>query len=71
VIAFCVKGCASYTRKQLDELTEYVKRPQIGAKGLIYARYEAGGTLKSSVDKFYSEDELKNGRRHATLNPET
>jgi aspartyl-tRNA synthetase len=59
VIAFCAKGCASYTRKQLDELTEFVKRPQIGAKGLIYARYEAGGSLKSSVDKFYSEDELK------------
>ncbi len=59
VVAFCAKGCASYTRKQLDELTEFVKRPQIGAKGLIYARYEAGGSLKSSVDKFYSEDELK------------
>ncbi len=59
VVGFCAKGCASYTRKQLDGLTEFVKRPQIGAKGLIYARYEAGGSLKSSVDKFYSEDELK------------
>ncbi len=59
VVAICAKGCASYTRKQLDELTEFVKRPQIGAKGLVYARYEEGGTLKSSTDKFYSEDELK------------
>jgi aspartyl-tRNA synthetase len=52
-------GCASYTRKQLDELTEWVKRPQIGAKGLIYVRYNEDGTLKSSVDKFYEEDQLK------------
>jgi aspartyl-tRNA synthetase len=58
VVAICVKGCAHYTRKQLDELTEFVKRPQIGAKGLIYVRVEAGG-IKSSVDKFYSEDELR------------
>lgn len=57
--AICVKGCASYTRKQLDELTNFVKRPQIGAKGLIYVRYEEDGTLKSSVDKFYNEDDLK------------
>ena len=59
VVAICAKGCAGYTRKQLDELTEFVKRPQVGAKGLVYARYEAAGTLKSSVDKFYSEEELK------------
>lgn len=59
VVAICAKGCASYTRKQLDELTEFVKRPQVGAKGLVYVRYEAAGTLKSSVDKFYSEEELK------------
>jgi aspartyl-tRNA synthetase len=52
-------GCASYTRKQLDELTEWVKRPQIGAKGLIYLRYNEDGTLKSSVDKFYDEAALK------------
>jgi len=51
--------CASYTRKQLDELTEWVKRPQIGATGLLYVRYEADGTIKSSVDKFYSQDVLK------------
>jgi aspartyl-tRNA synthetase len=51
-------GCSEYTRKQLDELTEFVRRPQIGAKGLVYARYNADGTVKSSVDKFYSGDEL-------------
>ncbi len=55
----CVTGCAEYSRKQLDELTEYVKRPQIGAKGLIYAKYGSDGSLKSSVDKFYQPDELK------------
>src|SRR6478736_5992828 len=60
VVGFCAKGCAGYTRKQLDELTEFVKKPQIGAKGLVYARYEAGGTLKSSADKFYNESDLKN-----------
>ncbi len=59
VVGICAKGCAGYTRKQLDELTEFVKRPQIGAKGLVYAHYEAGGSLKSSVDKFYPEEELK------------
>lgn len=57
--AICVPGCASYTRKQLDELTEFVKRPQIGAKGLVYVRYNEDGTLKSSVDKFYTEEDLK------------
>lgn len=57
--AICAEGCASYTRKQLDELTDFVKRPQIGAKGLIYARYNEDGSIKSSVDKFYSEDDLK------------
>jgi aspartyl-tRNA synthetase, bacterial type len=55
----CAKGCAGYTRKQLDELTDFVKRPQIGAKGLVYIRCEADGTYKSSVDKFYSNDDLK------------
>ncbi len=56
----CAPGCAGYTRKQLDELTEYVRRPQIGGKGLVYARVEADGTVKSSIDKFYSFDDLKN-----------
>ena len=55
----CAQGCASYTRKQVDELTDFVKRPQIGAKGLVYIRYNEDGTVKSSVDKFYSEDDLK------------
>ncbi len=54
----CAKGGASYTRKQLDQLTDFVKRPQIGAKGLVYIRYNEDGTLKSSVDKFYSEEDL-------------
>ena len=57
--AICVEGCANYTRKQLDELTDFVKRPQIGAKGLIYVRYNEDSTIKSSVDKFYTEDNLK------------
>lgn len=56
----CAEGCGEYTRKQLDELTEWVKRPQIGARGLVYIRCGTDGTVKSSVDKFYSEDELKN-----------
>lgn len=55
----CAKGAASYTRKQLDALTDFVKRPQIGASGLVHARVEADGTVKSSVDKFYSQDTLK------------
>jgi aspartyl-tRNA synthetase len=57
--AICAEGCAAYTRKQLDELTDFVKRPQIGAGGLIYVRYEADGDVKSSVDKFYTPDDLK------------
>lgn len=55
----CAKGAATYTRKQLDQLTEYVKRPQIGAKGMVYARVEADGTVKSSVDKFYTQEVLQ------------
>lgn len=55
----CAKGAATYTRKQLDALTEFVKRPQIGAKGMVYARIEADGSVKSSVDKFYSQDILQ------------
>ena len=55
----CVKGCAEYSRKQLDELTEFVKKPQIGAKGLLYVKYGADGSIKSSVDKFYQPDDLK------------
>jgi aspartyl-tRNA synthetase len=55
----CAEGCSEYTRKQLDELTEFVRKPQIGAKGLVYVRYNTDGTLKSSVDKFYSAENLK------------
>lgn len=57
--AICVEGCAEYTRKQLDELTEWVKRPQVGAKGLVYIKLHEDGTIKSSIDKFYSPDQLK------------
>ncbi|MDR6196512.1 aspartate--tRNA ligase [Siphonobacter sp. SORGH_AS_0500] len=59
VVGIAAPGCAEYTRKQIDELTEWVKRPQVGAKGLVYARVNADGSVKSSVDKFYSETELK------------
>jgi len=57
--AIAATGCASYTRKQIDELTDFVKRPQVGAKGLVWIRLEQGGEVKSSIDKFYSPDELK------------
>ncbi|MFA7446335.1 MAG: aspartate--tRNA ligase, partial [Flavobacteriaceae bacterium] len=59
VVGINVKGCAEYTRKQIDELVEWVKRPQIGATGLIWVKYNTDGTLKSSIDKFFSEDILK------------
>jgi aspartyl-tRNA synthetase len=59
VLAICAPGCAEYTRKQIDELTEWIKRPQIGAKGLVYVKYEADGSIKSSVDKFYTPEDLK------------
>lgn len=59
VVGINAKGAASYTRKQLDELTDFIKRPQIGATGLIYARHNDDGTIKSSVDKFFNEEDLK------------
>ncbi|HET7819718.1 MAG TPA: amino acid--tRNA ligase-related protein, partial [Bacteroidia bacterium] len=59
VAGICAKGCSEYTRKQLDELTEWVKRPQIGAGGLGYLKYNTDGTLKSSFDKFFDEASLK------------
>lgn len=59
VLAIAVPGVAEYTRKQVDELTEWVKRPQIGMKGLVYIRYNADGSVKSSVDKFFTEDQLR------------
>lgn len=67
--AICAKGCSVYTRKQLDELTDFVKRPQVGAKGLIYVRYNEDGTLKSSVDKFYSEEDLKKWAERCNAQP--
>ena len=69
ILAINVSGCADYTRKQLDELTEWVKRPQIGAKGLIYAKYNQDGTIKSSVDKFYDEAALKDWMIAAKAKP--
>ena len=58
VLGICAKGCAEWSRKQLDAMTDYVKRPQIGAKGLIYCKYNADDTFKSSVDKFFSQEDL-------------
>jgi aspartyl-tRNA synthetase len=59
VVGICAKDCAGYSRKQRDQLTDFVKKPQIGAKGLVYIKYNQDGTLKSSVDKFYTEEDLK------------
>ena len=59
VVGINAQGCSEYSRKQIDELTEFVKRPQMGAKGLVYVQYRTDGSLKSSVDKFYSPEELK------------
>lgn len=67
VISICAKGAASFTRKQLDALTDFVKRPQIGATGLIYMRMEQGGNLKSSVDKFYDQEVLSKWRDAAEM----
>ncbi len=69
VVGICATGAASYSRKQIDELTEYVKRPQIGAKGLVYVRYEADGSVKSSIDKFYTPDQLKTWLQKAGAQP--
>ncbi len=65
----CAPGCASYTRKDLDKLTEWVKRPQIGAKGLVYARVQEDGSVKSSVDKFYSQEVLQELKSKMQANP--
>jgi len=59
VVGICAEGCSNYTRKQLDALTDFVRKPQIGAKGLVWAKHNEDGTFKSSVDKFYNEDDLK------------
>ena len=68
-VGICVPGCAGYTRKQLDQLTDFVKRPQVGAKGLIYVKFEADGSVKSSVGKFYTEDDLKAWGERAGAKP--
>ena len=63
VVGICAKGCADYTRKQLDKLTDFVKRPQVGAKGMVYCKYNTDGTFKSSVDKFFSQEDLEMGKK--------
>ena len=69
VVGICAEGCASYTRKQLDALTNWVKRPQIGAKGLVYVKCNEDGSFKSSVDKFYSQEDLKAWADKANAKP--
>lgn len=69
VVGINAEKCAVYTRKQLDELTDWVKRPQIGASGLVYIRYNQDGSIKSSVDKFYSEEKLKAVIQKANAQP--
>ena len=59
VVGICTKGCANYSRKQLDELTDFVKRPQVGAGGFVYVKYNEDGSFKSSVDKFYTAEDLQ------------
>src|SRR5690554_7949720 len=59
VLGIIAQECAVYTRKQLDALTKWVQRPQVGAKGLVYCKYNNDGTFKSSVDKFYSQEDLQ------------
>ena len=67
--AICAPGCASYTRKQLDQLTDFVKRPQIGAKGMMWVKVEQDGSIKSSVSKFYTEEELRTWADRCEANP--
>ena len=69
VVGICAKGCAEYTRKQLDKLTDFVKRPQIGAKGLVYCKYNPDGTFKSSVDKFFSQEDLAKWAQKMSAEP--
>ena len=69
VLGICAKTCAEWSRKQLDAMTDYVKRPQIGAKGLIYCKYNTDGTFKSSVDKFFSQEDLAKWAEHMNAEP--
>lgn len=68
VVGICVQGCAGYSRKQLDSLTEYIKRPQVGAKGLVYVKCNEDGSYKSSVDKFYSQEDLASWAKKMNAN---
>ncbi|RKS55798.1 aspartyl-tRNA synthetase [Gillisia mitskevichiae] len=69
IVGIAVPGAASYTRKQIDKLIEWVKRPQVGANGMVWAKYNDDGTLKSSVDKFYSEEDLQAWAKETGANP--
>ncbi|MDE5662769.1 MAG: aspartate--tRNA ligase [Muribaculaceae bacterium] len=69
VVGICAPGCAAYTRKQLDQLTDFVKRPQVGAKGMIWVKFEEDGSVKSSVGKFYTEEQLKEWGERAGAKP--
>ena len=69
VVGICAKNCADYSRKQLDKLTDFVKRPQIGAKGLVYCKYNDDGTFKSSVDKFFSQEDLAKWAKKMDADP--
>jgi aspartyl-tRNA synthetase len=69
IVAINAIGAANYSRKQLDALTNYVKRPQVGAKGMFYVKYNEDGTFKSSVDKFYGQDSLKEWAKHCGAKP--
>ena len=61
-------GCAHYSGKQLDELADFVKRPQVGAKGLVYIKYDENGTAKSSVDKFFTQEQLQDVKKTTNAN---
>mgnify|MGYP000482314480 CR=1 FL=1 len=69
VVGIAAPGCASYTRKEIDALIDWVKRPQVGASGMVYVKCEEDGTFKSSVDKFYDQSDLKNGPKPQTPKP--
>ncbi len=69
VLAINAEGCASYSRKQVDALTDFVKRPQVGAKGMVYVKYNEDGTFKSSVDKFYNQEDLQSWATACGANP--
>jgi len=69
VVGIAASGCAGYSRKQLDKLTDFVRKPQIGAKGLVYIKYNEDGSFKSSVDKFYSQEDLKDWAEKFNANP--